>query len=50
MNGDPATVWLYGFVIAAWALLTAWPGERAGRQACQFRRRLPLLSRRNYLH
>lgn len=28
MNGDPATAWLYGAVIAAWALLTAWPGEQ----------------------
>lgn len=27
MNGDSATVWLYGAIIAAWALLTAWPGE-----------------------
>ncbi|PRW32866.1 MFS general substrate transporter isoform A [Chlorella sorokiniana] len=25
MNGDPATVWLYGFIMSAWALLTAWP-------------------------
>ena len=29
MNGDPATVWLYGFIMSAWALLTAWPGEQS---------------------